>query len=297
MNKIKLEKMNLNVSDEELLQQMKEVVFNSYRAINYLKNHGLTEQDINDNVIKIFDFVSDYEYCNKCPGLEKCQKTNPHLCIRIVKKNNEIDRQFVPCSKIMERMSFESKFLLNDVDEQIIDKAAFVADSKKDSQEKNKLMVKQIQKEKNYNWYYFSYDNFITSIEKGYMVGMCLMQEYDDQIAYINFPNRVKELNDLYFAKDKTSRSAFDKRMEMLCNVPILIIEGLGDEFINDFNRDSIVAPIINTRGMKKLTTIFISKYKMDDILNLYSTSKSGEIRAKQMSKTIKMLCEQEFDD
>ena len=73
-------------------------------------------------------------------------------------------------------------------------------------------------------------------------------------------------------------------------------IDDFGNEFVNDFIRDTIIYPIISTRHNKNLMTIFTSDFTIDEIETLYSTSKAGQLRAKQICKIISTSVKKEID-
>ena len=109
-------------------------------------------------------------------------------------------------------------------------------------------------------------------------------------ICFLNTPKRIGELNDLYF-KDK---ERFNKRMEIYSNCNLLVLDDFANEFKNDLIRDAILFPILNNRNTKKLMTMIVSDYKINDVVELYSTSKAGQIRAEQIGKILKTNCEKE---
>ena len=299
MKKIRLEKTSLNYSDEELLREIEKEVFSCPKATKYLKSIGLDEEQIKANAIKIFDFVSDVKYCDNCPGYNQCQKENRHLVTKIIVKNGEVDRQLQPCPKIIAKIEFDTKFVVNDVDETLIaeEKENYFSDDKQNDLVKASLLFKKLASQKEYNWYYFCYKDIVQSIKNAYKIALNMIKEDNYNIAYLKFPMRVNELVDLAFTKKAASKEEFNKKIELYSNVPVLVLEGFGDEFANDFIRDSIINVIINNRSTKRLPTLFVSRYHISELVSLYSSSNAGAIRAKQMIKQIKMLCEEEFTD
>ena len=82
---------DLNItSSEEILEQMYQEYLSCPQAVKYLANLGLSDAQIRDNIAKVYDFVMDLKYCNKCPGVEKCNKENPLFCTKITYKSGYI---------------------------------------------------------------------------------------------------------------------------------------------------------------------------------------------------------------
>ena len=111
-------------------------------------------------------------------------------------------------------------------------------------------------------------------------------------VAFINTTKRIREINDLNF----TNKAEFDRRLAELQMVDILVLDGFGDEYINDFIRDTIILPLLNARDDHNLLTIFTSGNTLNQIGVLYSgKTKAGEIRAQQLTRLIKGKINQEF--
>ena len=70
MEKIKVD---MHVDDDQnIVKQMYREYLQCNEAIAELKKLGIPDDKIEDNITKIYDFVSDLNYCKKCPGLKKC---------------------------------------------------------------------------------------------------------------------------------------------------------------------------------------------------------------------------------
>ena len=63
MEKLKLDIMVEN--DDELIELMRKEYANCPQAIRYCNELGIPPEKIDENIVKIFDFVSDINYCKK----------------------------------------------------------------------------------------------------------------------------------------------------------------------------------------------------------------------------------------
>ena len=61
------------------------------------------------------------KYCEKCPGVDKCQKSNPLFCTKITYKNGFVDREVSPCKKLFKRIQFQNQFLIRDFEDDYLD--------------------------------------------------------------------------------------------------------------------------------------------------------------------------------
>ena len=66
-------------SDQKMIDDMKKYFLQSATSVKYIKDLGISDEEIDDNISKIFEFAFDVEYCKKCPGVKKCAKNNPLL--------------------------------------------------------------------------------------------------------------------------------------------------------------------------------------------------------------------------
>jgi primosomal protein DnaI len=113
-------------------------------------------------------------------------------------------------------------------------------------------------------------------------------------IAFLNSPERIKELNDLSYSKEKDK---FEKTMNLYQNIPVLVFDDFGNGYVSDYIRDAIIQPIIAKRAQKRLLTIFTSDYSIDEIGTLFTTNQNaGAIRAEQIKKILKALCGKEIN-
>ena len=293
MEKLKVKNLKIE-SDETLIQQMKEALYACPSVVKFCKDQGMTDEVMEQNITKIYDFVRDVNYCRKCPGLKKCKKDNAYLNTKVTYSYGVVDTQLIPCKEILKRVSFERQFVVRDFQDDWLD--VIMSDIDK-SQAKTVAMetyMKYLRNEET-NWIYLtggigsgkSYFAAALSIDlaKRGLKGKA-------PICFINASKRILELSEL----SKQKSDDFKKKLELYSTVPVLIIDDFGHEYKNDFTRDAIVNEIITTRCNKKLFTIITSNFSLDEIEVLYSTSNAGAIMAKQIVRTIRAMCKKEIN-
>ncbi len=290
-----MEKLKVNMvveKDEDLRQKMKEAYLACPQAIKYISELKVPDEVIEKNIVKIFDFVSDINYCNRCPGVKKCNKTNPLLCTKIIYSHGELDRQLVPCKELLKQVTFKNQFVIRDFEEDWLD-------SNLRSIDRNKGRELAINKYHNYiktkdnSWIYVTGNkNSGRSYLAAALTSDAARRERGP-ICFLNTTLRLRELYDLGYGKKKEE---FDKKLDLYSNVPILVLDDFGNEFKNDFVRDAILFSILSIRAGKKLMTIFTSDFNIEEIETLYSNTKAGAIRAKQVARLIKSMCDEEIN-
>ena len=292
----KLKVKNLDIqSDETLIQQMKEALYNCPGAVKFLKDQGMSDEVMDENITKIYDFVRDINYCRKCPGIKKCKKDNAYLNTKIIYSYGVVDTQLIPCKEILKRVSFERQFLVRDFSDEWLDTVMSDIDKSQPKTEASQVYMQYLRNEGT-NWLYLtggigsgkSYFAAALSIDlaKRGLKGKA-------PICFINSSKRILELTEL--SKQKGS-DEFKKKLEQYSTVPVLVIDDFGHEYKNDFIRDAIINEIITTRCNKKLFTIITSNFSLDEIEVLYSTSNAGAIMAKQIVRTIRAMCKKEIN-
>ena len=291
----KLKVKNLNIqSDDSLIQQMKEALYACPSVVKFCKDQGMTEEVMEQNITKIYDFVRDVNYCRKCPGLKQCKKDNAYLNTKITYSYGVVDTQLIPCKEILKRVSFERQFVVRDFPDEWLD--VIMSDINK-SQSKTIAMeayMKYLRNEDT-SWLYLtggigSGKSFFAAALSIDLAKRALKGKAP--ICFINASKRILELSEL----NKQKSEDFKKKLELYSTVPVLVIDDFGHEYKNEFTRDAIVNEIITTRCNKKLFTIITSNFGLDEIEVLYSTSNAGAIMAKQIVKTIKAMCKKEID-
>ena len=288
-----MEKLKVNMvvdADETLINKMMEAYKTCPAAIKYLKELDVPEEMIEENIVKIYDFVSDINYCRNCPGMNKCQKNNPLLNTKIVYSSGVIDRELTPCKEFLKRLTFEKQFIVKDFPDEWLNNT-FKDIDKTNSRQKVLKLYKSFLDQGMNNWVYVTGDK---NTGRSFFIATLAIdaaKKNKGPICYINSSKRLKDLYDI--SKDK---ERFDRIMTRFSESPILIIDDFGNEFKNDYIRDAILFPILSTRANKKLCTIFTSDFSIDEIQTLYSTSKTGEIRAKQLANLIRSMAKEEIN-
>ena len=285
-------KVNMNIeSDDKLLSDMKKAYMACPAAIKYCNDLKIPAEKIDENIVKIFDFVSDINYCKKCPGVKKCAKANPLLCIKIVYDHGEIDRQLVPCKELLKQITFKKQFQVMDFPEDWLDSQLRTLD-RNAGRDLALAKYRNFIKEKDNGWIYL---NGSKNSGRSYFAAALVVdaaRKDRGPICFLNTTSRLREFNDLGYGKKKDE---FDRKLEQYSNVPILVLDDFGNEFKTDFVRDAILFPILSTRASKRLLTIFTSDFSISDIEALYSNTKAGAIRAKQIAKLIQSMCDEEI--
>lgn len=292
---IAMEKLKVNIkvsTDDDLVSKMKEAYLACPQAIKYCNDLGIPADKIDDNIVKIYDFVSDINYCKKCPGVKKCNKSNPLLCTKIVYSHGEVDRLLVPCKELLKNITFKKQFVVRDFDEELLDSNLRNID-RNAGRDKALEKYRDFIKNKDNSWIYLTGSK---NSGRSYFAATLVVdaaRRDRGPVCFLNSTIRLRELNDLGYGKKKEE---FDKKLELYSNIPILVLDDFGNEFKTDFVRDAILFPILSARAGKRLLTIFTSDFLIEEVETLYSNTKAGAIRAKQIARLIKSMSGEEVN-
>ena len=278
-------------NNEALIKKMKDAFMDCPTAKKYIASLKVEDEVIDKNINKIYDFVSDINACKKCPGMSKCTKNNPYLVTKIIYVDGILDRQLVPCKELVKRNEFLHEFRIRDFEDSWLESKIRTLDS-------SNARAKALKKYSNYvksesaSWIYLVGEQNSGRSYLAATFAVDLANRKKGPICYINTAKRVKELSDAIYKNNER----FQRLMELYSTCDVLVFDDFGNEFKNDLIRDSIIFEIISKRSAAHLFTIFTSDFSIDDIVTLYSTSKSAALRAKQIGRLIKNNAQEEIN-
>lgn len=291
-------KLNINISiDENLKQEMLKEFYSYPRAVEYVKKLGIPDEIIEKYIAKIYDFVLDSKYCDNCPGIKACGKDEPTLCTKLTYVNGIVDRELTLCKKALKKIEADNYFKVADFPNDWLDANIASIDNVQADLARKEAVSKILgYANKKYDgWIYLtgsqnSGRSYITAV----LCNKLLAEKDLGPIAFLNSGDRIKELTDYNYSKEKDK---FEETLDLYSNIPVLVLDDFGNGYINDYVRDAIIHPIIAKRAQKRLLTIFISDYSIDEIAALFTTNQNaGAIKAEQIRKVIKALCGKEIN-
>lgn len=273
------EDVDLNSYISKLIKEIRE----DQEVYEKIKSLGLTNKEVRDNISKLAEYKDDYNYCKSCPGLDKCDKENVHLSVNVRKEGQFIINDYQPCHKLLEKIKKDSLYLIDDFPNEWKEASL----KSLDLAENRRPLIKefsQILAGKSEKWIYIIGNH---RVGKSYVL-VTFANEFVEcnlgQVAVFNCPQRVKELADLSY-KDKEQ---FSKDIDVLCKVPLLVLDDFGNEYKNEYIRDQIIIPILSERAHQGKLTFFSSEFLPSEIQEMYSIGKSGgNIRGKQLAKIL----------
>lgn len=274
--------------DQSLLQEMKQNLLSCPSALKYIRSLGIPEDKIDEYIVKINDFVMDTQFCKKCPGLNRCNKSTPRLVTKIVYKNGIVSRELVPCKEYLKAVKFRGEFTIRDFDDSWLESDLKTMDKNKDRREVVEKYLKYTLGESD-EWLFICGEPGSGRSFLAATIAIDIAKKEKGPVAFLDVPTRFKEL-----ASTKDNE-LFNQIIDKYIKVPVLVLDDLGNEYKSDFVRESILFPIINGRAKNHLLTIITSDFNINDIATMYLTGPASKPKVEQIKRLLKRVCGKEL--
>lgn len=276
-------KMNLKISNNDL-KEYSNTLYNEIQNDKFfsrVKEEGWADLEIKNNVTKFKEYLADMHKAEEIKTYEDCLKNNMTSRLVLIRNRNIIERSYEPLKPYQDYIDYISKFFYADF-----------GDLPHDASFNN--VIKRIKSSlgRNYKSNKWAYLSGTLRSGRSYAALAFLNWYYEKnkdnekiRYAFIDFPLRVKELNDLYF-KNKTD---FNELIDAYSNIDYLVIDNFGNEYKNELIRDGIIYPILMNRAAKKKMTIFTSDFSLSELTYLYNFKKGyPDLMAKKILELLK---------
>ena len=277
--------------DPAIIDKMRMVYYNCKKAVAYVKKLGIPDELVDQYIDIFYDFAKDLNYCDRCPGLEDCQKDNPLLCTKVTYTDGFVERQLTPCKKLLEKMHLKNQFIVKDFSDDW-----FSSDLKKlNNNAGRKEAVRRyldFLKNGSNQWLYLTGEQNTGRSFVAATIVIDAAKKERGPVGFINCAKRFKQLADMNYRNPEL----FQKTINAYSTVPVLVLDDFGNEYKNEFERDGILFEILSRRASEKLFTIFTSDFTIEEIITLYSTNKAATVRAKQIGKIITNNAKEEIN-
>ena len=274
--------------NKELIAKLKQEYLMCPQAIKYVNSLKIPENVVDEEIVKIYDFVTDLKVCKNCPGLSSCPKDTPALCTRITYKDGVVGRELVPCKKYLEEIKFEKSFIVRDFDVEWLKSDLRKIDRLTGRKEAIEKYNKHYKDEPD-TWIYLKGDNGSGRSYLAANLAIDAARKQRGPVAFLDVPSRFKLLAS---KKDLD----FKKMLDLWTSVPVLVLDDLGNEYKSDYVRENILFPILNLRSKNHLFTIFTSDFSIAEIATMYTTNAASKPKADQIKRLLKRMCGEELN-
>jgi hypothetical protein len=253
-----------------------------------LQKLNISEAEIQNYVSLLSAYKDSKDYCLKCPGLEACLAPSPRMAMGLtILDSGKLGETMGPCVLALKKDKLLGSYVYRDFPEEWLTLSLRSFRNERASAVKNALF--SALKDQAHPWVYLTGKQgtgksyFLAAFSNDFALGGNL-------VAFMNANKRFDELKGLAIS----NKPVFDQTMGLLESCPLLVIDDFGSEYKSDYVRDQIVMPLLNERAKKHLMTFFASDFTLKDVADLYASSRSSAVMAKQLAELISSHIQEE---
>lgn len=247
-----------------------------------LKRLDLKVIDIKNNLPLLMEFQDNFRECRETDHLPPEEAAGPAFAMSVIKTEDGLKATYGPRKNMLKRESRRSFYLFNDFPDEWLDKSLSDVEL---TAKRNTTIIKMadLAGKISNKWLYLTGE---AGTGRTYMCA-CFANDYIDanqeEAAFCSCLNLIDRLRD-----DSINRKdEFKSLMKQLQEIPLLVLDGFGDEYKSDFAFSNVLYPLISERSKGKRLTIIISDFTIEDVYSMYA-SKVSEPRARQLASLLR---------
>jgi primosomal protein DnaI len=290
-----LKRLSLNENFQKRYEKMKQEIYADPHITTFVQQNKerLSNEIMEKNLIKLFEYASQSKECEKCTDLENCVNMMKGYQPELVINRNSIDIEYCRCPRKViadERQKNEKLIQSLYVPKDIL-KASFAdlfLDGRMDAIDRAELFVERYDSNHELKGLYL-FGKF--GVGKSYLLGAIANELAKKGISsmIVYFPELVREF------KASIGDQTLNSKIEAIKKVPILMLDDIGAETMSSWLRDDILGPILQFRMLENLPTFFTSNFNYDELEHHLTYSQRGEeekIKARRIMERIRYLTE-----
>lgn len=277
------------IPNRELLQKVEEkkAALVAHPLIMKLRSKypEITDSHIQQNMNRLYQYVTEYNQCSNCPGLEACPNDMQGHYTKINCTTTNGITQVIDSKVACKKFQSEQRQL------QIQNRVrSFYMDDRalKEGYSADEILVRDLERASAANqvlqYIAETQENGLSTIGL-YLVGkfgtgktflMCYLLHKMAEAGYsgviVYMPEFIEDLKSMMLDSPKLRET-----VELMKETDILIFDDVGAENMNPWARDHVLGAILNYR-MNRKPTFYTSNYELDVLEKHFSfTSKDGE--------------------
>ncbi|ATF11956.1 primosomal protein DnaI [Brevibacillus sp. HB1.2] len=265
-----------------------------FRSSAYLKafqqeHPELTRDDYLRSLSNIYTAVKEQYWCERCPGLGECPNLVKGHSTQLELAHHHIISSMTPCSKQLSheeeirrrrlmRSYYVSEETLNASFEGLVIDSGNLATVDAAIQFCEKVGTGERVKG--------LYLHGPFGVGKSYIMGAIGRELSERNVAslLVYVPDFIREM------KDSISDQSYAGKLELLKEVPVLILDDIGAENLTPWVRDEILGVILNQRANNHLPTLFTSNYALNELQEHLSISNGNRIEQTKAARIMERI-------
>ena len=246
MKDLKLMEIDTNKLDK-IRKEAFEQVKSSSLFDDFIEIYEVTDEEIFNNVSKFIKVMEDKKVCKMCPGLSKCPKATQgiELSLIIDPDTDLISHEYVRCQHQKYKDDLDAKFIVRSFEDWFLTYTTKELFDNPDYINARFNIVSYLADNYNKHGIFLNGTRFGGKTFILALFAKQFAEENYGDVAFVDAPSYLKKLNDLNFVK----KDEFEFKLSELMNVDLLVLDDFGNEYKNEFIRDTIVFPLLNERS------------------------------------------------
>ncbi|MET3682611.1 primosomal protein DnaI [Alkalibacillus flavidus] len=285
-----------NENFQTSMNDMRDKILQSERIQALLAEHPeLTREQIDKQLIKLYEYDYQSLNCKKCPSLEGCINVIPGYVPEAHVQNGRIKLMYHECQRKQKAIQMEkqrsfvqSLHMPKEVHEASFSQIKLDVTGRSEALKRIQQFFKDSQDQLPQKGL-FLHGSF--GVGKTYMLGALAQELATIQVdtMFIYMPEFVREM------KASISDSTINEKIDRFKRASVLVFDDIGAEFSSAWFRDEVLGAILQFRMMERLPVFFTSNYDLNELELMFSKvgkSDLEEVKAARIMERIRQVSE-----
>ncbi|WP_068792760.1 primosomal protein DnaI [Brevibacillus laterosporus] len=273
-------------------EQLDKMMRSSLYLKAFLQKHPeLTREDLFRSLSAVYESVKEHYYCENCPGLSECPNLVKGHTNKLQVQNKHIVSALSPCDK---QLSYEetqrTRKMMRSyyVSEETL-QASFHHMDMDDSNKEAIRLAMRFCREMRDNKKQAARGLYVHGgfgVGKSYLMAAVARELSENNISslMVYVPDFIREL------KESLSDQSYVGKLELLKEIPVLILDDLGAENVTPWIRDEVIGVILNQRINNHLPTLFASNFSLEELEEHFAMSNGSRIEVTKARRILERI-------
>ncbi|MYL50325.1 primosomal protein DnaI [Halobacillus litoralis] len=288
--------MRNNEQFQKRMNHMKAEVMESSEVKKLMQEHEeLTEEAVEKQLIKLYEYRTQSKNCEKCPTREECINILPGYVPRVEMEGSDVKLIYDKCRRQRKHEQQEEQKSLvrslhmpREILEASLERMDLQDPDRGAAVERTVHYIEGLNDELPSKGLYF-HGPF--GVGKTYFLGAIANELSSKNIPsmVIYMPEFVREI------KASIKDDSMNEKIEAFKEIPVLMLDDIGAESQSAWFRDEVLGSILHYRMMERLPVFFTSNYNLNELEKVLMTSNRGDVeqvKAKRITERIRQLSE-----
>lgn len=249
----------------------------------------LTRDDYLRSLSSVYTAVKEQYWCEHCPGLTECPNLVKGHSTHLNEVNGTIISAISPCEKqlrheeeLRRRRLMRSYYVSEETTKASFEGLVIDAGNLATVDAAIQFCEKVGTGERVKGLYVHG----PFGVGKSYIMGAIARELSERNVAslMVYVPDFIREM------KDSISDQSYAGKLDLLKEVPVLILDDIGAENLTPWVRDEILGVVLNQRANNHLPTLFTSNYSLEELEEHLSISNGNRIERTKAARIMERI-------